>query len=129
MICVMRLDYSLEVANPRTNQLSRRVGVYLRISDDREGKGLGVARQLAEITSKLKAEGLKPIDVYSDNDISASRGTKKRKEYERLLNDILNDRIDTVYVFAVDRLYRQVQELLDLLKLLENKPSVEIHSI
>lgn len=125
----MRLDYSLEVANPRTNQLSRKVGVYLRISDDREGKGLGVARQLAEITSKLKAEGLKPIDVYSDNDISASRGTKKRKEYERLLNDILNDRIDTVYVFAVDRLYRQVQELLDLLKLLENKPSVEIHSI
>jgi len=105
------------------------VGIYVRISDDREGKGLGVARQLGEITNRLKAEGIKHIDVYNDNDISASRGTKKRKEYERLLQDIINDRIDTVYVYAVDRLYRRVQELLDLVKLLDNKPEVQIHSI
>ena len=125
----MKWDYSLWVANPKTTKLSRKVGIYVRISDDREGKGLGVARQLAEISAKLKAEGVKAIDVYTDNDISASRGTKKRKEYERLLHDIINDRIDTVYVYAIDRLYRRVQELLDLLKLLDKKPEVQIHSI
>ncbi len=58
----------------------QRAAIYVRISDDREGQGLGVTRQ--EQDCRALAERLEWTlhphrPVYSDNDIGAS--TKSRK--------------------------------------------------
>jgi site-specific DNA recombinase len=58
------------------------------------------------------------VDRYIDNDVGASRHSKKlrRNEYDRLLADIQAGRIDAVAIWMEDRLLRQVIELAEFLK-------------
>ena len=48
--------------------------VYCRISDDREGAGLGVARQEADCRQRAAALGWTVVGLYVDNDLSAYAG-------------------------------------------------------
>src|SRR5215213_8004225 len=77
----------------------RRVAIYVRISDDREGAGLGVARQEADCRQRAETAGWSVVDVYCDNDLSAYSG-KPRPEYRRMLRDLEDDRVDVVAVKA-----------------------------
>ncbi len=61
-----------------------RVGVYARISSDREGDQLGVRRQMEDCERLAEERGWVVVDLYVDDDISAWSG-KRRPEYERLL--------------------------------------------
>jgi DNA invertase Pin-like site-specific DNA recombinase len=89
-----------------------RAAVYVRISKDREGTGLGVERQedeCRELAGRLKWQ---VHDVYCDNDISASRfSNKKRPDYERLLADMQAGVIQAVIAFHPSRLHRRPREL------------------
>jgi Resolvase, N terminal domain len=95
-----------------------RAGVYCRISRDWEGEGNGVARQLTDCLEIAARRGWTVADRYIDNDIGASKRSKRtrRKEYDRLLADIQAGRIDAVVIWMEDRLQRQVIELAEFLK-------------
>jgi DNA invertase Pin-like site-specific DNA recombinase len=86
-------------------------GVYCRISLDKAGEGLGIARQ-REMCEKLAADKGWPVaEVYdADNDRSAYNG-KRRPDYERMLADIKAGRIDAVICVDLDRLTRRPIEL------------------
>ncbi|HET6834346.1 MAG TPA: recombinase family protein, partial [Acidimicrobiales bacterium] len=86
------------------------VGVYARISDDRAGSGLGVARQQGDCEALAKARGWDVVETYVDNDISAYRG-KARPGYGRLLTDLSTGRIGGVVAWHPDRLHRSPIEL------------------
>lgn len=58
--------------------------IYTRISLDRTGEGLGVARQEQECRALAKKLGLRVVKVYCDNDISATSG-KVRPDFEAML--------------------------------------------
>ncbi len=62
----------------------QQAAIYARISDDREGRGLGVARQEAQCRARADQLGWRVGPVYSDNDLSAYRG-RRRPGYEALL--------------------------------------------
>ena len=64
-----------------------RAGIYARISSDREGEGLGVARQLEDCRRLAEARGWTVVERYVDQDVSAYTG-KLRPEYGRLWGDI-----------------------------------------
>lgn len=98
-----------------------RAGVYVRISDDREGGGLGVKRQEDDCILLAASLGWRVIDVYIDNDVSAADRRKVRKDYQRMLNDIREGVIDAVIAWHPDRIYRQPRELEDLIDLLEKR--------
>ena len=66
---------------------SLQAAIYVRISSDREGAGLGVARQEEDCRALCDRLGWQPAGVYSDNDVSAYSG-KKRPEWARLNEDI-----------------------------------------
>jgi DNA invertase Pin-like site-specific DNA recombinase len=85
-------------------------GVYVRISDDREGAGLGVARQEDDCRGLAKRLGLAVGEVYVDNDLSASAG-RRRPAYQRLLADVRAGRWRAVLVWHTDRLHRSPAEL------------------
>lgn len=87
----------------------RSCGVYARISSD-EGTAKGVARQIEDCTAEAVRRGWPLGEVFTDNDVSATR-TKKRPAYERMLHAISNGSIDAVIVFDVDRLTRTPAEL------------------
>jgi DNA invertase Pin-like site-specific DNA recombinase len=93
-------------------------GVYARISDDHEGRGLGVARQVKECREEAARRGWPVGDVYVDNDRSAYRG-KRRPEFVRLVEDLKAGDRDAVIVYHQDRLTRSPRELEDFVDLYE----------
>ena len=98
-----------------------RAAIYLRISDDKTGEGLGVERQREDCTALCERNGWTPVE-YQDNDISASSFTRKRRpDYERMLADIREGAIGAVVVYKADRLHRRPVELESFIKLADEK--------
>ncbi|SDL90189.1 Recombinase [Arthrobacter sp. ov407] len=84
--------------------------IYCRISQDRTGAELGVARQ-EEDCRKLAAErGLSVARVFVDNDISAYSG-KKRPGYSAMLAALRRGEASVVLFWHTDRLHRSPTEL------------------
>ena len=95
--------------------------IYCRISDDQEGRALGVARQ-QEDCSKLAAHvGATVVDTYTDNDISAStRSRKTRPQFDRLISDVRTGRINAIVYYSSDRLTRRPLEFELIIQLVED---------
>jgi site-specific DNA recombinase len=87
-----------------------RVGIYARISSDREGDALGVGRQVEDCRRLAEQRGWLVVREYVDDDVSAYSG-KRRPEYARLLSDLRSSSIEGVIVYHLDRLHRQPREL------------------
>lgn len=96
-----------------------KTAIYCRISDDREGKGLGVKRQETDCRNLAEKKGWEVFDVYTDNDISAYSG-KKRPEYVRMMEDIKSGRIQAIVAWHPDRLHRSPKELEDFISICED---------
>lgn len=109
-----------------------RVAIYLRISQDRSGEGLGVARQeddcrkLAERLAE-HAGAVAQVEMFTDNDISAYSG-KRRKQYERLTAAIEAGQFDVVVAWHPDRLHRSPLELEHFIALIE-RAKVTVHTV
>lgn len=101
--------------------------IYVRISQDRSGEGLGVGRQLEDCRALAESLGWSVTEVYRDNDISAT-STKPRPDYERMLTDIAASRISAIIAWHPDRLYRRMADLEDLITVVE-KHDVEIRTV
>jgi len=95
--------------------MPRAAAIYCRISDDREGRHLGVDRQLADCHALAERKGWPVRDEYVDNDVSAYSG-KLRPQYRRMLHDIKAGDVDAVIVWHVDRLHRQPKELEEFIE-------------
>ncbi|GKV71708.1 recombinase family protein [Pseudarthrobacter sp. NCCP-2145] len=98
---------------------SLKAAIYSRISDDRTGAGLGVARQEADCRALAEARGFAVHSVYTDNDSSAYSG-KKRPGYHKLLADIAAGHINVVLAWHNDRLHRSLTELEEYIKISED---------
>ncbi|MEV7970616.1 recombinase family protein [Sphaerisporangium sp. NPDC088356] len=92
-----------------------RAAIYVRISDDRSGEELGVARQEELCREIAKRNGWDVVLVFKDNDISAHKGKKNRPDYNQLLKAIEADQCDALIIYHADRLHRSVRQLLDFL--------------
>lgn len=90
--------------------MTRRTAIYCRISQDRTGAGLGVARQEQDCRELAAAQGWDVAEVFVDNDISAYSG-KPRPGYRALLAAIENGAAEAVIVWHPDRLHRSPAEL------------------
>lgn len=91
-------------------------GIYVRMSKDKTGEALGIARQTVLCQEKSVNLGGQIVQVYPDNDRSASNG-RKRENYLLMLDDIRSGRINGVIVYDLDRLNRSPRELEDFLDL------------
>lgn len=92
--------------------------MYVRISKDRTGAGMGVARQEKDCRALAKQLGWQVAEVYTDNDLSAYSG-KPRPAYQRMLADLETGTIDAVVVWHTDRLHRSPKELETFVELVE----------
>lgn len=90
--------------------------IYCRISEDRSGEALGVARQeklCRELADRL---GWDVADVYVDNDRSAFNG-RPRPAYAAMLEAARAGVVDGILVLDTDRLTRHPRELEDVIDL------------
>lgn len=92
---------------------TRRVGVYVRISQDRDGRREGVEDQHDRCVAEAERQGWHVVDVYEDNDISASKGLS-RQHYKRLLADVESGRINAIMAKDWSRLTRTGREKEDI---------------
>lgn len=94
--------------------------LYVRISRDTEGEGLGVARQLADCKALAEQRGWPVIpEPYTDNDLSAYSG-KPRPAYLRLLEDVRAGRVRRIVAWHPDRLHRSPLEFEGFLDLVQD---------
>src|SRR4029450_5069126 len=96
---------------------TRKAGVYVRISHDKTGEGLGVERQRVDCLELIKRNGWQFVDLYPDNDTSAWQHRKGRPQYERMIEDVKAGGITAVVAWHPDRLYRQARDLVGLVDL------------
>jgi hypothetical protein len=112
----------------RLAEASETLGVmYAQISEDREGAGLGVERQLEDQCALFGQLGLRLAGVYADNDLSAFTG-KPRSDYLAMLADLDAGRARVVTAWHTDRLHRSPKELETYIDLAERR-GVVTHSV
>ena len=102
--------------------------IYVRISEDRAGAGLGTARQDADCRPICLRRGYPPerIRLYEDNDTSAYSG-KRRVQYEHLLADIASGEVTLVAAWHPDRLHRSPIELEEFIAVVE-RAGIEVET-
>lgn len=93
--------------------------IYCRISDDREGAGLGVQRQEEDCRALADRRGWNIEAVYIDNDISAYSG-RPRPRYRALLDDLRAGQVQAVIAWHPDRLHRSPRELEEFIGVVES---------
>jgi site-specific DNA recombinase len=92
--------------------------IYARLSKDRRGLSDNVEIQVAEGRAYAGDKGWAVAGVHSDDDISASKfSTKPRPGYERLVSDIEAGLVEVVICTEMPRLYRRLEELLELIRM------------
>lgn len=96
------------------------VYAYLRISQDRSGTMGSIENQRVALAAHAHRHGLRIDDEFVDNDISAFGG-RDRPGYRSLI-DAVKRGPSVILVWHVDRLYRRMRELEELLELVSAHP-------
>ena len=91
-------------------------GLYLRVStEDQAKEGFSLPEQKERLEALCKFKGYKIYDYYTDDGISAKTGNH-RPEFDRLIDDAKNGKINTVIALKLDRLSRSIYDWENLLK-------------
>ncbi|GAA1714337.1 recombinase family protein [Isoptericola hypogeus] len=97
-----------------------RAALYFRISEDKEGREVGVERQQIDSRALAARRGLTVVAEYTDNDISASTAsTKPRPNYDAMIESIRAGEVDVVVAYSSSRITRRPREWEDLIELNE----------
>lgn len=96
-----------------------RVGVYARISDDRDGQQTATARQLEDCRAFAERNGWEVAEVFEDVDISAFRVKAIRPQFIRMLTALRSGELDGILVWKLDRLTRQQRDLVRVMEACE----------
>ena len=104
-----------------------RAAIYVRISADLTGRGLGVARQLEDCRELVDKHKWTVAKTYDDNDISAYSG-KRRPGFEAMLEDMKAGEFDALVCWHPDRLYRNMRDLEHVIELADAN-RVEIRTV
>ena len=94
-----------------------RTCLYLRISTDKSGDGLGIERQREDCRKLAEQRGWTVVQEIVENNTSATIGP--RPGFERLLQLMQGRQIDAVVVWHVDRLLRKMTDLERVIELVE----------
>jgi site-specific DNA recombinase len=99
--------------------------IYCRISNDADGRMLGVTRQERSCRRLAAQRGLHVAQVFIDNDISAFSGAR-RPAYQQLLAGLAEGAFAAVLAWDGDRLHRSTRELEDFLDVIETTGAIVV---
>ena len=87
-------------------------------TEDQAREGFSLPEQRERLETMCKFKGYEIYDYYEDAGISAKTGNK-RPEFERMLDDIRNKKINTIVTLKLDRLTRSVRDWESIITFLE----------
>ena len=85
-----------------------RAVIYCRCSTEEESQKDALVKQVQEAEECIRQQGWKQVDSYVES--KSGTTTKGRTEYNRLFEDMAEDRFDIVVIKSQDRLMRNVRE-------------------
>ncbi len=92
--------------------------IYARLSMNRTGLSESVEFQTQDCIEYAAGQGWNVVGKFDDDDVSVSRYSKKEREgYETLLAAIRAGDVQAVLVTEISRLYRRLEDLIDLILL------------
>ena len=98
----------------------KRAALYIRVSTDEQARhGLSLGEQRADLERYANAHHYTIVGIYADEGSTARKSLKRRKELQRLLDDVRAGRIDIILFKCLDRWFRnirdyyKVQDILD----------------
>lgn len=101
------------------NDIKVRAGLYMRVStEDQAREGFSLPEQKERLEAYCKLNDFEIIDYYEDAGISAKKGNY-RPEWERLKEDIVNKKINTMIALKQDRITRSIYDWENILSFLE----------
>ena len=101
------------------NEEKKIAGLYIRVStEDQAREGFSLPEQEKRLRAMCEYKGYEIYDVYKDAGISAKTGNL-RPEFERLLQDIGDKKVNTIVVLKLDRLTRSVYDMEGIMNFLE----------
>lgn len=110
-----------------TTPPGRRMVIYARISDDREGRQNGVDRQERQCRALADKNGDDVVAVFTDDDRSAYSG-KPRPDYLKMLAFLRAGHADGAYALAPTRFYRRLDDGLAFFKLIAER-GLEVETV
>ncbi|MFE6742318.1 recombinase family protein [Streptomyces tubercidicus] len=103
-----------------TTRPALRAVIYARVSSDPHNRGKSVADQVAECKRECEHRGWHLVEVFEDNDRSASRyATKERKNYARLVEFLRAGKADVLMTWESSRAQRDLEAYLRLREIAE----------
>jgi len=93
----------------------KRVAIYLRQSQDRDGTGYGIDRQREDVSKLVAAQGWQVVAEFVDNDVSAL-SRKPRPAFTDMMARVDAGEFDVIAARHMDRLLRRLAELESVLE-------------
>ena len=101
------------------NKEKKVAGLYIRVStEDQAREGFSLPEQEKRLRAMCEYKNYEVYDVYKERGISAKTGNY-RPEFERLLHDVRDKKVNTIVVLKLDRLTRSVSDWEKILTFLE----------
>lgn len=95
-----------------------KIGIYCRVStQDQARDGFSLEEQEERLRALCTYKGYEIVDVYIDAGISGKN--TNRPEFQRMMEDIKNNRINRILTLKLDRLTRSIVDLENLVRYLE----------
>lgn len=93
--------YDIDSFEEKTNNVKRLNVIYARVSNAKQKAELD--KQIDIVSNYMLSNGIRPDKIYKE---MASGMNENRKELNLLIDDIIKEKIDTVYISFKDRLTR-----------------------
>ena len=101
------------------NEEKKVAGLYIRVStEDQAREEFSLPEQEKRLRAMCEYKNYEVHDVYEERGISAKTGNY-RPEFERLLQDVRDKKVNTIVVLKLDRLTRSVSDWEKILTFLE----------
>ena len=98
-----------------------RVAAYCRVSTDTDEQATSYEAQVEHYTEYIKKNpSWECAGIYADDGISGT-STKKREEFNRLIDDCMNGRVDMVITKSISRFARNTLDCLNYIRKLKDK--------
>ena len=91
------------------NEEKKLCGIYMRVStEDQAREGFSLPEQQERLEAYCKFNGYKIVEYYTDAGISAKTGNH-RPEYDRMLEDGKQGKINMIIALKLDRITRSTE--------------------
>ncbi|MCM8780128.1 MAG: recombinase family protein [Candidatus Omnitrophica bacterium] len=90
-----------------------RCAIYVRVSTEEQAKeGYSLAAQTDKIIDYIKSKGWTYSQIYNDDGYSAA--SRRRPALQKMLDDATAKQFEAVLVYRIDRLSRNLKDLIDI---------------